>query len=361
MTWSSSSRPRPPRRRRPRHRRPTPTPTPRRDRASPRRRPRPGRPPPRVPPRPRRHVRQRPQPPTATVTTLATVRTISVGTHDVVATGVVTAVSGRLGTERLLAIGDGTGGLVVRLPAGISGFGQGTTLRLTGTLAAPYGQLEIRPASSGIASIGTGALPTAIAGPGRWSLGSHRGTPRHDDGTARRQAEEGSRRRYHDRPRTRWRGAGQSLGRRLKRTQDDLLHGRDHLPRRRHRRATRDTQRRFGRLPVVAPWRQRPHGRPRPDAEAESQSRPRIDGTVTVAHAGHDDRCRPPDHGPVGDHRGHRDRAGNASRCDRQADRRPGRVGRDRGRVANGSIRRRRSVPASAPRGGSASRTAHRD
>jgi hypothetical protein len=104
--------------------------------------------------------------PTSATTTLASVRTIAVGTHDVVATGVVTAVAGRLGTAHLLAIGDATGGLVVRLPAGISGFSQGTTVRVTGTLAAPYGQLEIRPASSGIAPIGTAGVPTAITVPG---------------------------------------------------------------------------------------------------------------------------------------------------------------------------------------------------
>ena len=104
--------------------------------------------------------------PTSATTTLASVRTIAVGTHNVVATGVVTAVAGRLGTAHLLAIGDATGGLVVRLPAGISGFSQGTTVRVTGTLAAPYGQLEIRPASSGIAPIGTAGVPTAITVPG---------------------------------------------------------------------------------------------------------------------------------------------------------------------------------------------------
>ena len=59
----------------------------------------------------------------------------------------MTAEAGRLGAPRLIAIGDATAGLVVRLPAGASGFSRGTIIRVTGTLAAPYGQLEIRPAA----------------------------------------------------------------------------------------------------------------------------------------------------------------------------------------------------------------------
>ncbi len=74
----------------------------------------------------------------------------------------MTAEAGRLGAPRLLAIGDATAGLVVRLPAGASGFRRGTIIRVSGTLAAPYGQLEIRPASSSVSSLGTSVLPAAV-------------------------------------------------------------------------------------------------------------------------------------------------------------------------------------------------------
>ncbi len=97
--------------------------------------------------------------------TLASERSMAVGTPNVRAAGVVTIEAGRLGSPRLLAIGDASGGLVVRLPEGVSGFSRGTIVEVTGTLAAPYGQLEIRPAASGIASTGTGALPTSLPVP----------------------------------------------------------------------------------------------------------------------------------------------------------------------------------------------------
>ena len=71
-------------------------------------------------------------------------------------TGVVTAEAGRLGTPSLLAIGDATGGLAVRVPGDAGPFTRGTLLRVDGTLSAPYGQLEVRPASGGIQVMGIG-------------------------------------------------------------------------------------------------------------------------------------------------------------------------------------------------------------
>jgi hypothetical protein len=92
---------------------------------------------------------------------IAVVRSQPVGsTVDV--QGVVTAEAGRLGTPPLLALGDATGGIVVRLPDGAASPIRGTMLRVRGSLAAPYGQLEIRPPADGIAAIGPGPLPPVL-------------------------------------------------------------------------------------------------------------------------------------------------------------------------------------------------------
>ena len=128
---------------------PTPTPSASATATPPRARPRPRRP----PPRPRRHRRPTPSDtPTASPTpaslTLAAVRALPLGTV-VTARGVVTAEAGRTGTPRLLTIGDATGGIAVRLPAGTVAPGRGTVVEVRGPLAAPYGQLEIRPAMAG--------------------------------------------------------------------------------------------------------------------------------------------------------------------------------------------------------------------
>ena len=85
-----------------------------------------------------------PSPTSTPVTTpLDAVRALPVGS-TVRTSGVVTADEGRLGTHSLLAIGDATAGLVVHLPAGSATYARGVRLELTGKLAAPYGQLEIR-------------------------------------------------------------------------------------------------------------------------------------------------------------------------------------------------------------------------
>ena len=76
--------------------------------------------------------------------------------------GVVIAEAGRLGTPRLLAIGDGSGGLPVRLADGQIAPGRGTPVELRGTIAAPYGQTEIRLVSGGLAIIGSGSLPVPL-------------------------------------------------------------------------------------------------------------------------------------------------------------------------------------------------------
>ena len=125
------------RRRRP-HPPPTPTPTPDRDRDARAPSPTPSADP--VDRRPRDSARSGPR---------VTVR------------AVVTAEAGRLGTERLFAIGDATAGIVVRLPVGESGPARGAMVVVTGVLAAPYGQLEVRPTAGHVARRWDGAAAGA--------------------------------------------------------------------------------------------------------------------------------------------------------------------------------------------------------
>lgn len=91
--------------------------------------------------------------------------------------GVVIAEAGRLGTPPLIAIADSTGGIVVRLPDGASGASRGRSLIVRGSLADPYGQLEIRPAgASEVMDDGSGPVPAPIelgaAGPSEATEGS---------------------------------------------------------------------------------------------------------------------------------------------------------------------------------------------
>ena len=99
--------------------------------------------------------------PSPTGRSIAAARADPVGS-TVTVRGVVTAEAGRLGTPSLLAIGDATGGIVVKLPEGAAAPPRGQALIATGQLADPYGQLEIRPAASGILDEGSGPLPALI-------------------------------------------------------------------------------------------------------------------------------------------------------------------------------------------------------
>ncbi len=79
----------------------------------------------------------------------------------VTVSGVVTSPPGRLGKPPLVAIEDGTAGLVVKLPDGVSP-AVGHRIRVSGRLFAPYGQLEIRPGSSDVADLGAATTPTPL-------------------------------------------------------------------------------------------------------------------------------------------------------------------------------------------------------
>ena len=99
--------------------------------------------------------------PAPTGPAIGTMRALPVGT-TVSVRGVVTAEAGRLGTPPLFAIGDATGGIVVKLPSGVAPPARGRVVTVTGPLADPYGQLEIRPAVDGITAEATASLPVAI-------------------------------------------------------------------------------------------------------------------------------------------------------------------------------------------------------
>jgi hypothetical protein len=93
--------------------------------------------------------------------TIATLRTMSIGAR-VTIEATVTAELGRLGTSSLIAVADETGGVAVRLPANAAGYSRGSLLRVTGILAAPYGQLEVKAVADGVQAIGTADLPTPV-------------------------------------------------------------------------------------------------------------------------------------------------------------------------------------------------------
>ena len=98
--------------------------------------------------------------PTPAPLTIAAARAIPVGGSATVR-GVVTAEAGRLGASRLIAVGDATGGLPVHLADGMTAPPRGTLVQLSGTIAAPYGQTELRLAATGLTTLGTAAVPAA--------------------------------------------------------------------------------------------------------------------------------------------------------------------------------------------------------
>ena len=101
-------------------------------------------------------------------------RTRPVGSSVIVA-GVVTAEVGRIGSTSVVAVADASGGLLVRIPSGATAPSRGTAVEVAGTIAAPYGQLELRPGVDGIHSTGIGqpvtAAPIAAADLGEASEG----------------------------------------------------------------------------------------------------------------------------------------------------------------------------------------------
>jgi len=93
--------------------------------------------------------------------TIAEARAQSIGSIVRVG-GVVTAEPGRLGAAALIAIDDASAGIVVKLPSGVAALPRGTWVEVRGTLAAPYGQLEIRAATDEVTVLPSRALPAPV-------------------------------------------------------------------------------------------------------------------------------------------------------------------------------------------------------
>ena len=79
--------------------------------------------------------------------TIAWARDQSVGTH-VHVVGAVTVEPGLVGADGLFAIQDTSGAIFVRVSTPPEGLAEGSSVEVEGTLAAPYGQLEIRDVAS---------------------------------------------------------------------------------------------------------------------------------------------------------------------------------------------------------------------
>jgi DNA/RNA endonuclease YhcR with UshA esterase domain len=77
--------------------------------------------------------------------------------------GIVTVPPGRILGDRTLAIQDASGGICVRLAdTGFAGLTPGRLVSVTGELAAPYGNLELRPAATGVTPLGSAARPAPL-------------------------------------------------------------------------------------------------------------------------------------------------------------------------------------------------------
>jgi hypothetical protein len=100
--------------------------------------------------------------PTPALLSIRDARSSPVGSTVIVA-GIVTAEAGRIGSTSVVALADSSGGILVRIPDGAASPPRGTSVEVTGPLAAPYGQLEVRPTSSGIRGTGVAPLPAPTA------------------------------------------------------------------------------------------------------------------------------------------------------------------------------------------------------
>ena len=63
-----------------------------------------------------------------------------------------------------IAIEDATGGIYVRLPdPAAPGYVLGAAVDVIGAIAAPYGNLELRPATGGATVVGSASVPAPVA------------------------------------------------------------------------------------------------------------------------------------------------------------------------------------------------------
>jgi uncharacterized protein YdeI (BOF family) len=97
------------------------------------------------------------------VVSMAVARGLPAGSRVRVA-GVVTAGSGVLGTDGLVALADSSGGVFVRLASPLDSFEPGRSVEIVGTIAAPYGQVEIRDLTwIAVGDLGEPPAPAAIS------------------------------------------------------------------------------------------------------------------------------------------------------------------------------------------------------
>lgn len=92
-------------------------------------------------------------------------RGLAIGARTTVI-GVVTADPGKILGDRTMAIQDSSGGIFVRLPDGypLEAMARDLVVQVSGKLAAPYGNLELRPGSSSdVVVIGSEELPNPVA------------------------------------------------------------------------------------------------------------------------------------------------------------------------------------------------------
>lgn len=101
-----------------------------------------------------------PTPPPSSIP-IANARIQPIGATVTVA-GIVTAEAGLLGAPNLVAIQDGSGGIIVRIPNGVAAPGRGGQVEVRGPLADPYGQIEIRPSTAGVVIAGSGIIPEPV-------------------------------------------------------------------------------------------------------------------------------------------------------------------------------------------------------
>ena len=117
---------------------------------------------------------------------IAAARTLAIGARAVVR-GTVTVAPGWILGDLTTAIQDETAGIYVRLPQiPIEGIVPGKILQAEGVLAAPYGNLEIRPSAAGVQLMDTTSIPQPLG----MTLGdlseSTEGLLAHLEGTIRR-------------------------------------------------------------------------------------------------------------------------------------------------------------------------------
>jgi hypothetical protein len=97
------------------------------------------------------------------VISVAAARSLAVGDTATIQ-GTITVEPNRLPDASLIGVQDATAGIYVNLPAGAPALNRGNVVLVSGTLAAPYGNLELRPDdASQVVIVGTAPVPALTA------------------------------------------------------------------------------------------------------------------------------------------------------------------------------------------------------